>query len=86
MQIPGQKLSTTSTTSTTTTSEKKSTNDDNNNNLKGYFSTEEMDVVANQVSSHPLMTYRLIRRFALELQEIQLDINKNIEKSNHNII
>ena len=48
--------------------------------VKVYSTEEELKELSKKVSSHPLMTYRLIRRFALELKEIEREINLNHEK------
>ena len=56
---------------------------ENKDNTKLKVCNNEKDLrdLGVKVSSHPLMTYRLIRRFVTELQELEKDVGGNNEKS-----
>jgi len=51
------------------------------NKLKLYDNQKDLHELRIQVSSHPLMTYRLIRRFVLQLQDLERDLGNQNEKS-----
>lgn len=49
--------------------------------IKVFKNEKDLKELSDQVAAHPLMTYRLIRRFVIHFQDLERDLGNQNEKS-----